>query len=102
MILLTEVLTIDIVNQDNSTRNDGEQGFNDVQQVLLDNFVDIKQRNEAMLFRNMPPLALAKLGSTVMDIQVLIFSAKMDGSSATLSKNCTDFISVELDIEFRS
>jgi hypothetical protein len=45
----------------------------DVQQVLLDNFLDVKRRNEAMLFRTLPPRVLASLGSTVMDIQVMIF-----------------------------
>jgi len=47
----------------------------DVQQVLLDNFADAKRRNEAMLFRTMPPRVLASLGSTVMDIQVNFISS---------------------------
>lgn len=73
-ILLTEVLTTDIVDQDHAIGDNGgpmQQGSNDIQQNILDNFTDIKQRNEAMLFKNMPPLALAKLGSTVIDIQVM-------------------------------
>lgn len=70
--LLAEVLTTDSLEQDHPVRNYEPllQGSNDVQQILLDRFLDIKQRNEAMLFKNMPPLMLAKLGSTVMDIQV--------------------------------
>ncbi|KZT24227.1 hypothetical protein NEOLEDRAFT_1067868 [Neolentinus lepideus HHB14362 ss-1] len=42
-----------------------------VQQDLLDNLADIKRRNEAMLFRVLPPREPATLGSAVSDVQLL-------------------------------
>ncbi|OAX39947.1 hypothetical protein K503DRAFT_781763 [Rhizopogon vinicolor AM-OR11-026] len=41
------------------------------QHLLSDNFVDIQRRNDAMLFRNLPPRKLERLGSLVVDIQIL-------------------------------
>jgi len=71
--LLLEVFTADIPGQDQAAKNNSEriQQGSSVQQILLSHFLDIKQRNEAMLFKNLPPLVLAKLGSMVMDIQVI-------------------------------
>lgn len=43
----------------------------DFQRLLSDNFVDIQRRNDAMLFRNLPPRKLERLGSLVVDIQIL-------------------------------
>ncbi|TFK53918.1 hypothetical protein OE88DRAFT_1717321 [Heliocybe sulcata] len=42
-----------------------------VQQDLLDNLADIRRRNEAMLFRVLPPREPAMLGSAVSDVQLL-------------------------------
>lgn len=41
------------------------------QRLLSDNFMDIQRRNDAMLFRNLPPRKLERLGSLVVDIQIL-------------------------------
>jgi mediator of RNA polymerase II transcription subunit 12 len=43
----------------------------DFQQLLSDNLKDIQRRNDAMLFRNLPPRKLERLGSLVVDIQIL-------------------------------
>lgn len=72
--ILTEILSADIAKADHSIKEGSDyhqQNADDVQRVLLDNFLDIKRRNEAMLFRMLPPKVLASLGSTVMDIQVI-------------------------------
>lgn len=47
-----------------------EQNSQEVQRILVDNVADIRRRNEAMLFRNLPPRGLARLGSSVADVQV--------------------------------
>lgn len=39
-------------------------------QILTAHLLDIRRRNDALLFRNLPKTALAHLGTTVMDIQV--------------------------------
>jgi mediator of RNA polymerase II transcription subunit 12 len=39
--------------------------------LLSDNLKDIQRRNDAMLFRNLPPRKLERLGSLVVDIQIL-------------------------------
>ncbi|KAG1745538.1 uncharacterized protein EDB91DRAFT_1236376 [Suillus paluster] len=43
----------------------------DFQQLISDNLMDIQRRNDAMLFRNLPPRKLERLGSLVVDIQIL-------------------------------
>lgn len=43
----------------------------DFQQLISDNLIDIQRRNDAMLFRNLPPRKLERLGSLVVDIQIL-------------------------------
>lgn len=48
----------------------GDQRQREVQRLLLENVSDIRRRNDAMLFRNLPPRALERLGSMVVDIQV--------------------------------
>jgi len=55
--------------------------------MLLESFLDVKKRNEAMLFRTLPPRVLASLGSTVMDIQVIGFS---------LAVSCTCLLASQL------
>ncbi|KAH7922771.1 hypothetical protein BV22DRAFT_1094076 [Leucogyrophana mollusca] len=45
--------------------------YREVQRTLLDNLDDIQRRNDAMLFRNLPPRVLERLGSMVVDIQTL-------------------------------
>ncbi|KAG8221691.1 hypothetical protein J3R82DRAFT_1977 [Butyriboletus roseoflavus] len=49
----------------------GDQRQREIQQLLLENLSDIQRRNDAMLFRNLPPRALERLGSMVVDIQKL-------------------------------
>ena len=72
--LLEDILTSNITEADHSIgdRHHIQQNAYNVQQILVDNFLDIKRRNEAMLFKVLPPRVLARLGSTVMDIQVII------------------------------
>ena len=49
----------------------GECRRSEMWRLLSDNFVDIQRRNDAMLFRNLPPRKLERLGSLVVDIQIL-------------------------------
>ncbi|KIY71093.1 hypothetical protein CYLTODRAFT_419101 [Cylindrobasidium torrendii FP15055 ss-10] len=46
-------------------------GAQSARQVLENNFQNIRRRNEAMLFVNMPQLAPAQLGSSVQEIKLL-------------------------------
>ncbi|KAJ7594649.1 hypothetical protein C8J56DRAFT_444559 [Mycena floridula] len=48
-----------------------EQNSLDIQAILFSNFVNIRRRNEAMLFRNLPSLVSARLGSAVSDVELL-------------------------------
>ncbi|KAF9219563.1 hypothetical protein BS17DRAFT_760662 [Gyrodon lividus] len=66
-LLLVSILSDDI--DDNSAP--GDQRQREVQRILLDNLSDIQRRNDAMLFRNLPPRVLERLGSMVVDIQTL-------------------------------
>jgi mediator of RNA polymerase II transcription subunit 12, fungi type len=54
--------------------------------MLPDNFLDVKRRNEAMLFRTLPPRVLASLGSTVMDIQVITISPALSNTCLRASQ----------------
>ncbi|KAH7905552.1 hypothetical protein BJ138DRAFT_1072652 [Hygrophoropsis aurantiaca] len=45
--------------------------YREVQRILLNNLADIQRRNDAMLFRNLPPRVLERLGSMVVDVQTL-------------------------------
>jgi mediator of RNA polymerase II transcription subunit 12 len=47
-----------------------DQNSRDVQQIILDNFSDLKRRNEAMLFHSLPIRVSARLGSAVSDVKV--------------------------------
>ena len=38
--------------------------------MLADNFADIRKRNDAMWFRNLPPRVLARLTEAVSDVTV--------------------------------
>ncbi|KAG6370976.1 hypothetical protein JVT61DRAFT_10690 [Boletus reticuloceps] len=49
----------------------GDQRRREIHRLLLGNLSDIQRRNDAMLFRNLPPRALERLGSMVVDIQGL-------------------------------
>ena len=44
----------------------------ELDRLLFDSYLDVKQRSEAMLFRTLPPRVLAHLGSAVKDIQVCL------------------------------
>ncbi|KAL4074347.1 hypothetical protein J3A83DRAFT_4509821 [Scleroderma citrinum] len=45
--------------------------YREIQRALLHNISDIQRRTDAMLFRNLPPRVLERLGSMVVDIQIL-------------------------------
>lgn len=47
-----------------------EQNIQDIQQLLLNNFFDIKRRNEAMLFLHPLVRVSARLGTAVSDVKV--------------------------------
>jgi hypothetical protein len=72
--LLRQVLTEDVLN--NSTGH-AESLIRDVHQTLLGDFFDIKKRNEAMLFCNLPTRGTARLGGVVADIQVTIMLSRI-------------------------
>ncbi|KIK91304.1 hypothetical protein PAXRUDRAFT_830959 [Paxillus rubicundulus Ve08.2h10] len=65
--LLVSILSDDI--GDNSAP--GDQRHCEIHRILLDNLSNIQRRNDAMLFRNLPPRVLERLGSMVVDIQTL-------------------------------
>ncbi|KAJ7072521.1 hypothetical protein C8F01DRAFT_1104256 [Mycena amicta] len=78
--LVSEVLTDNLL--DRSPETNVEQNSRDIHQLLLDSFVDIKRRNEAMLFTNLPAHVSAKLRTVVSDVQLLnSISSKTDMSS---------------------
>lgn len=66
--LLASVLSDAFGDHEHSLSGDLRQ--REIQQLLLENLSDIQRRNDAMLFRNLPPRALERLGSMVVDIQV--------------------------------
>lgn len=57
----------------------GDQRQREIQHLLLGNLSDIQRRNDAMLFRNLPPRALERLGSMVVDIQVCLYTDAWPG-----------------------
>ncbi|KAJ7497070.1 hypothetical protein FB451DRAFT_214151 [Mycena latifolia] len=67
--LLTDTLTENVMDQ--SPDHHIEQNSRDVRQLLLDNCMDIKRRNEAMLFTNLPSHVSARLRTVVSDVQLL-------------------------------
>jgi mediator of RNA polymerase II transcription subunit 12 len=73
---------------DRPTNQHLEQNVHDIHEALLDNFCDIKRRNEAMLFRNLPPRVLAQLGSAVSDVRVCLLAKYL---GALLSLDITSF-----------
>ncbi|KAJ7039194.1 hypothetical protein C8F04DRAFT_1087468 [Mycena alexandri] len=80
--LLAESLTENVLDQ--FTELYVEQNSRDLRQLLLDNFLDIKRRNEAMLFTNLPSHVSARLRTVVSDVQLLnSISNKTDMASVT-------------------
>ncbi|KAF7301177.1 Med12 domain-containing protein [Mycena indigotica] len=74
------------------------QNSQDIQQLLLDSFSDIKRRNEAMLFTNLPAHVSAKLRTVVSDVQSLnSISSKTDLGSVAFFSTQFDDISVFKD-----
>ncbi|KAJ7350313.1 hypothetical protein DFH08DRAFT_106631 [Mycena albidolilacea] len=81
-ILLAEALTENVMDQSPGLHI--EQNSRDLQQLALDQFVDIKRRNEAMLFTNLPSHVSARLRTVVSDVQLLnSISNKTDMASVT-------------------
>ena len=67
-LLLVEVL---IGPQDSpSTERESETAINTARRLLAENFAEIEQRNDALLFRNLPPRVLARLTEAVADVVV--------------------------------
>lgn len=82
--LLTDTLTENLM--DHSTDLHVEQNSRDLHQLLLDNFMDIKRRNEAMLFTNLPSHVSARLRTVVSDVQVSPLVTHIDRESHLVSK----------------
>ncbi|KAF8876501.1 hypothetical protein BD779DRAFT_1560397 [Infundibulicybe gibba] len=66
--LLTNILSENTIGSND--QHIGQSG-RDVQQMLLCHLADIRRRNEAMLFRNLPIRVSARLGSAVSDVKLL-------------------------------
>ncbi|KIJ67463.1 hypothetical protein HYDPIDRAFT_108239 [Hydnomerulius pinastri MD-312] len=64
-------LLLSILSDIGDTAGPADQRQREIQRILLDNLSDIQKRNDAMLFRNLPPRVLERLGSMVVDIQTL-------------------------------
>ncbi|KAJ7690646.1 hypothetical protein B0H17DRAFT_1064288 [Mycena rosella] len=80
--LLTDALTDNVM--DTSPDLHIEQNSRDIHQLLVDNFMDIKRRNEAMLFTNLPSHVSARLRTVVSDVQLLnSISNKTDMASVS-------------------
>ncbi|KAJ7209594.1 hypothetical protein GGX14DRAFT_630911, partial [Mycena pura] len=80
--LLGEVLTENVM--DHSSDFHIEKNSRDLQHLLLHNFIDIKRRNEAMLFTNLPSHVSARLRTVVSDVQLLnSISRKTDMASVS-------------------
>ncbi|KAF8909882.1 hypothetical protein CPB85DRAFT_1435527 [Mucidula mucida] len=62
-----------------------------IRQILARHCSDIQRRNQAMLFSNLPPLATARLGSSVLDIKLL------NSISKTTNINSISFFSDDLE-----
>lgn len=58
-------------NDNNSNSTPGDTCNREIQRVLHHNITDIQRRTDAMLFRNLPPRVPERLGSMVVDIQIL-------------------------------
>lgn len=66
--LISEVMVEGVLGQSNDQYT--EQHSRDIHQLLTDNLTDIQRRNEAMLFRKLPPHTSTELGSAVSDVKV--------------------------------
>ncbi|KAI6169577.1 hypothetical protein EDD17DRAFT_1784529, partial [Pisolithus thermaeus] len=84
---------VPILSNDNSSNTTpGDTRTREAQRVLHHNITDIQRRTDAMLFRNLPPRVLERLGSMVVDIQILnsISSATDMSTVEFFSCNVTD------------
>ncbi|KAG5638808.1 hypothetical protein H0H81_010037 [Sphagnurus paluster] len=95
--LIADVLTEDITQQPGEAQV--ERNARDICQILRENFADVKRRNDAMLFRNLPTQISTSLGSAVSDVKLLnsissvtdmghlhFFSHSMDDDSQFIEK----------------
>ncbi|KAI0311143.1 hypothetical protein OF83DRAFT_1152155 [Amylostereum chailletii] len=64
--LLTEILTG--APDQTSTEDERESTVDTIHRLLSENYADIKRRNDALLFRNLPPRVLARLTEAVADV----------------------------------
>ncbi|KAJ7647576.1 hypothetical protein FB45DRAFT_893821 [Roridomyces roridus] len=78
--LISSALTENLMDHTSDPHID--QNSRDLHQLLVDNFLDIKRRNEAMLFTNLPSHVSARLRTVVSDVQLLnSISSKTDMAS---------------------
>lgn len=67
--LLEHVLTQEVMI-DRGQDPHADQNGQDVHNALFNTFVNIRRRNDAMLFRSLPSLISTNLGSAISDVEV--------------------------------
>lgn len=67
--MLAEILAPEVKNEQQDDEGFEAPNVSDLDRLLLDSYMDVKQRSEAMLFKTLPPRGLVRLGSAVKDIQ---------------------------------
>lgn len=67
--MLAEILAPEEKNEQHDDEGFEAPTISDLDRFLLDSYLDVKQRSEAMLFKTLPSRGLARLGSAVKDIQ---------------------------------
>ncbi|KAG7090909.1 hypothetical protein E1B28_009986 [Marasmius oreades] len=86
---LTDILTENIPEKSNDDLH--EAGTSYLSQHIVYNLADIKNRNDTMLFRNLPYVASVRLGSAVSDVELLnSISSESDISTLPFFPNTSD------------
>lgn len=78
--LLEEILAEQISQTSGGTGREGEQSTPVLNETFLAAYEDVKKRNDAMLFRNLPPRVLGSISSTLSDIKV-VYSVLLLGTA---------------------
>ncbi|OBZ68162.1 Mediator of RNA polymerase II transcription subunit 12 [Grifola frondosa] len=85
-----EQLLMDALPGD-SSGSTGQQNVNALHHTFLERLSDVKRRNEAMLFRHLPPRVLGVLSSALSDIKLLnSLSGKTDMESVTFFEDASE------------
>ncbi|KAF9268799.1 hypothetical protein L218DRAFT_984144 [Marasmius fiardii PR-910] len=87
--ILTDILTENISEKTNEDFYDTGSSY--LPQHIVYNLADIKNRNDTMLFRNLPYVASVRLGSAVSDVELLnSISSESDISTLPFFPNTSD------------